>query len=188
MYNKIYKVIDHYNAACQWWWSTKGWSHISVFGLKLAGLCKAPATSYLPRKLTRVFGGLLSGAVRSPSGSIYSSSCDAVGHVSKSVCPRSCRYWKRGEFCKKGEAYNKFRWLERMRENAWADTHFYFALVVSQCESTGVYTLIRKVELPFPSGFISSSLSTTFTQLSIFQTFLHGKQQIHMRRHTQVIP
>lgn len=72
---------------------------------------------------------------------------------------------KRGVL-QKGETYNKFRWLENMRENVQADTYF---AIVSQCESTGVYTLIRKVELPFPSGFISSSLSTTFTQLSILQ-------------------
>lgn len=27
-----------------------------------------------------------------------SSSCDTVGHASKSVCPRSCKYWNSGEF------------------------------------------------------------------------------------------
>lgn len=161
MYHLIYKVIDHDNAACQWWWSTNGWSHISVFGLKLAGLCKAPATNYLPRKLTRVFGGLLSGVVRSPSGSIYSSSCDAVGHVSKSVCPRSCRYWKRGEFCKKGEAYNEFWWLERMKEKTLKLTLIYIW--------PSLFPSVNPQVSIFPSGFISSSLSTTFTQLSILQ-------------------
>ena len=51
-------------------------------------------------KLTEVFCESSSGELRSPSCPPYSSSCDAVGHASKSVCPRSCRYWNRGEFCK----------------------------------------------------------------------------------------
>lgn len=67
-------------------------------------------------ELTEAFCGSLSGEARSPSCPPYSSSCDAVGHASKSVCPRSCRYWKRGEFCEERESHG-----EKLRNDGWEE-------------------------------------------------------------------
>lgn len=113
-------------------------------------------------ELTEVFCWSSSGELRSPSCPPYSSSCDAVGHASKSVWPRSCRYWKRGEFCKErqpdiwagvgewcmrrrgrtetdkieadGGESEKMWWLSHESGVGWADTHPDFAPDLPQCE------------------------------------------------------